>query len=153
MAKEALNGLMDANRGGVFFVPSHLEVKDVQAAAKKAGFAFFHIEGKAIARKEQLLNHAATAMHFPDYHGGNWDAFEECVTDLSWVEAEGCVLYYDHFDPLQASHPEQLETFVEIMKDAVRELKADGRVMITLLSGTKAPKGVARLAKSPSPDD
>ena len=99
-----------------------------------------------------MLNHAATAMHFPDYHGGNWDAFEECVTDLSWVEAEGCVLYYDHCDPLQAAHPEQLETFVEIMKDAVRELKADGRAMITLLAGSKAPKGVAKLAKSPTPD-
>ena len=148
MAIEALNDLMEATRGGVFFMPQHLAVKDVQAAAKKAGFAFFHIEGKAISRKEQLLNHAATAMHFPDYHGGNWDAFEECVTDLSWVEAEGCVLYYDHFDSLQANHPEQLETFVEIMKDAVRELKADGRTMITLLSGAKVPKGAAKLAKS-----
>jgi RNAse (barnase) inhibitor barstar len=148
MAIQALDELMEANRGGVFFVPQHLAVKDVQSAAKKSGFAFFHIEGKAISRKEQLLNHAATAMHFPDYDGGNWDAFEESVTDLSWVEAEGCVLYYDHFDPLQASHPEQLETFIEIMKDAVRELKADGRVMITLLSGSKPPKGVAKLAKS-----
>lgn len=152
MAIEALVNLMEANRGGVFFLPQHLAVKDVQAAAKKAGFAFFHIEGKSIARKEQLLNHAATAMHFPDYHGGNWDAFEECVTDMSWVEAEGCVLYYDHIDPLQAAHPEQVETFVEIMKDAVRELKADGRTMVTLLSGNKAPKGVAKLAKSPTPD-
>jgi RNAse (barnase) inhibitor barstar len=148
MAIQALEELMEANRGGVFFVPQHLAVKEVQAAAKKAGFAFFHIEGKSISRKEQLLNHAATAMHFPDYDGGNWDAFEECVTDLSWVEAEGCILYYDHFDPLQANHPEQLETFIEIMKDAVRELKSDGRVMVTLLSGAKPPKGVAKLAKS-----
>jgi len=148
MATEALRDLIEAERGGVFFAPQHLSVKDVQSAAKQAGFAFFHIEGKAISRKEQLLNHAATAMHFPDYDGGNWDAFEECVTDLSWVEAEGCVLYYDHFDALQANHPEQLETFVEIMKDAVRELKADGRTMIALLSGARAPKGVAKLAKS-----
>jgi len=147
MSIEALTDLMDANRGGVFFVAQHPAVSEVKAAAKAAGFAFFHIEGKAISRKEQLLNHAATAMHFPDYHGGNWDAFEECVTDLSWVEAEGFLLYYDHIDTLQASHPEQLETFVEIMKDAVRELKADGRTMLALLSGSRAPKGVSKLAR------
>jgi RNAse (barnase) inhibitor barstar len=148
MALEALHTLIEDERGGVFYLPTAFAVKDVQAAAKKGGFAFFHIEGKAIARKEQLLNHAATAMHFPDYHGGNWDAFEECVTDLSWVEADGYVLYYDHTDALQEAHPEQLETFVEVVKDAVRELKGDGRTLIALLSGSHAPKGVARLPKA-----
>ena len=49
-------------------------------------------------RKEQLLNHVATALHFPKDFGHNWDALEECLTDIEWVDADGYVIYYDHID-------------------------------------------------------
>ena len=145
MALEALRDLLDDETGGVFFLPRHEAPRDVQAVAKRAGFAYFHIEGKNIARKEQLLNHVATALRFPDYFGGNWDALEECLADMEWVDAPGYVIYYDHIDPLLEAHPDQFATFVEICRDAVGSWKEDGTAMVILLSGTKAPKGVAKL--------
>jgi len=145
MALAALESLLEADKGGVWFLPSHVEPKSVQAAAKRAGFAFFHIEGKNITRKEQLLNHAATAMHFPKSFGHNWDALEECLTDLEWVDAEGYVIYYDHIDGLLEAHPDQFETLVEILRDAVASWKEDGTPLVVLLSGQKAPKGVSKL--------
>ncbi|HET7402599.1 MAG TPA: barstar family protein, partial [Usitatibacter sp.] len=74
MAHEAIDSLLESARGGVWFLPKPVEPRAVQAAAKRAGFAYFHVDGKNISRKEQLLNHVATALHFPNDFGHNWDA-------------------------------------------------------------------------------
>jgi len=145
MSLEALESLMQDGRGGVFFVPGNPDVKSIRKAAVAAGFAFFHIDGKNIARKEQLLTAAALSMHFPSTFGKNWDALEECLTDLEWVDGDGYVIYYDHIDGLLAAHPDQFETLVEILRDAVASWKEDGEAMVALLSGAKPPKGVSKL--------
>ena len=145
MALEALDKVLEENRGGVWFLADHADVKAVSSCAKRHEFAFFHIEGKNITRKEQLLNHAATALRFPADFGHNWDALEECLTDLEWVDADGYVIYYDHIDGLLSAHPDQFETLVEILCDAVASWKADDTAMVVLLSGAKPPKGVSKL--------
>ncbi len=145
MSLNALGTILEENRGGVWFLPAWKEPRELQKLAKGAGFAFFHIDGKNIARKEQLMNAAATAMHFPKDFGRNWDALEECLTDLEWVEADGYLIYYDHIDGLLETHPDQFETLVEILRDAVSSWKDDGEPMVVLLSGAKPPKGVSKL--------
>src|SRR6188768_449424 len=145
MPLDALENLLEENHGGVWYLPNHADVKAVQACAKRHGFAFFHIEGKNISRKEQLLNHAATALRLPEDFGHNWDALEECLTDMEWVDADGYLIYYDHIDTLMSAHPDQFETFIEIVRDAVASWKEDGTAMVVLLSGSKAPKGVPKL--------
>lgn len=145
MPHHAIDSALEARKGGVWFLPEHLEHKALQAAAKKAGYQFFHIDGKNITRKEQLLNHVATALHFPKSFGHNWDALEECLNDLEGNDAEGYVIYYDHIDGLMNAHPDQFETLVEILRDAVATWKEDGTPMVVLLSGAKAPKGVGKL--------
>ena len=77
MSSSALESILEQNRGGVWFLPAHKEPRALQKLAKEAGYAFFHIEGKAIGRKEQLLNHMATAMRFPKEFGHNWDEQSE----------------------------------------------------------------------------
>lgn len=145
MPIQALQSLLEQTDAGVWFLPSHVEPKKIQAMARRRGFAYFHIEGKNIGRKEQLLNHVATALHFPGDFGHNWDALEECLTDLEWIDANGYVIYYDHIDGLLQAHPDQFETLVEILRDAVASWKEDGTPMVVLLSGTKPPKAVASL--------
>lgn len=152
MPLATLETLLEQDRGGVWFVPDHLDPKQVQAAAKRAGFASFHIEGRHIEKKEQLLNHVANALHFPEHFGQNWDALEECLTDLEWVDADGYVVYYDHIDPLLTAHPDHFGTLVEILRDAVASWKEDGTAMIVLLSGSKAPKGIPKLKDGAAAD-
>ena len=79
------------------------------------------------------------------------EGLEECLTDLEWVDGDGYLIYYDHIDPLLQAHPDQFETLVEILRDAVASWKEDGTAMVVLLSGAKAPKGVGKL--SPRDDD
>ena len=57
-----LEALLEARKGGLWFLPNHLETRAVQSAAKKADCTFFHIDGKSITRREQLLNAVATAL-------------------------------------------------------------------------------------------
>ena len=153
MPQQAIESMLEENRGGVFFLPQHADPKAVQKAAKAAGFAFFHVEGRNIGRKEQLLNAMASALHLPKEFGHNWDALEDYLTDMEWVDADGYLIYYDHIDGLLEAHPDQFETLVEILRDAVASWKDDGTAMVVLLSGGKAPKGVSRLkAKGGSED-
>jgi RNAse (barnase) inhibitor barstar len=151
MPLELLADLLEENRGGVWYLPEPVDAKGVQALAKRNSFAYFHIDGKNIARKEQLLNHVATALHFPKDFGHNWDALEECLTDMDWVDAEGYLIYYEHIEGLQATG-DQFDTFVEILRDAVQSWKEDDTAMIVLLAGGKAPKGVKRLKREAEAD-
>jgi RNAse (barnase) inhibitor barstar len=143
----AIASLLEAGKGGVWFVPGTSDAKAAKSAARKAGFAFFHVEGRNIERKEQLLNALATAMRFPQSFGNNWDALEESLIDLE-TDGDGFLVCYDHIDGLLDAHPDQFETFIEILGDAVESWKEDGTPMIVLLCGARAPKGVARLKAS-----
>ena len=145
MSLSALEAILERGKGGIWFLPAHMDPAAVRKAAKEAGFAFFHIDGKTIARTEQLLNHMATTMGFPKEFGHNWDALEDHLTDLDWVDGDGYLIYYDHIDALLTAHPDQFETLVEILRDAVSSWKEDGTAMVVLLSGAKAPKGVAKV--------
>lgn len=151
MPLETLAELLEENRGGVWYLPEPVDAKGVQRLATRNGFAYFHIDGTNIARKEQLLNHLATAMHFPKDFGHNWDALEECLTDMDWVDADGYLIYYEHIEVLQAAG-DQFDTFVEILRDAVQSWKEDDTAMIVLLAGGKTPKGVKRLKREEAAD-
>ena len=39
------------------------------------------VDGESIRDREDLMTALATAMHFPDYFGRNWDAVDECLRD------------------------------------------------------------------------
>lgn len=39
----------------------------------------------------------ARALEFPDWFGGNWDALEDCLGDLSWRESARTVLAMKNF--------------------------------------------------------
>lgn len=46
------------------------------------------IRGRKCSNYEALHNEVAAALQFPDYYGENWDAMDECITDLSWMPAD-----------------------------------------------------------------
>jgi hypothetical protein len=43
------------------------------------------VDGAQAADEPGLLAAVARALDFPDYFGGNWDALDECLADLSWL--------------------------------------------------------------------
>jgi len=150
MSTDALKQIFDNGKpSGVHWLKQHAPVPEVAKLAKSKGMAFFHIEGKNIQKKEQFLNHVSMAMHFPDYFDHNWDAFEECITDLDWVDADGYVIYFDHTDGFANHHESQLETVIELFDDAVAYWKGEGNAMLVLLSSdTPRPEKKQRESKA-----
>ena len=80
---------LDAAKSGVYRVAN----ADVpREAAREAGLALFEVPLDGLEDKNALLRQFATVLAFPEWFGGNWDALEDCLADLSWCKAGGYVL-------------------------------------------------------------
>lgn len=87
-----LQRLSDASRSGVYRAPRADEILDaVQGSALRV--ARIGLEGAT--GKAALMERIAQALGFPQWFGGNWDALEDCLTDLSWLDAGGQVLVFE----------------------------------------------------------
>jgi hypothetical protein len=74
-------------------------------------------------------------MHFPSYFGRNWDAFEECLNDLSWVPAKGYLLIFDQAERFARAQPEEFATALDILRDGIKSWQAQSTPMIVILRG------------------
>ena len=61
--------------------------------------------------KTALLEFLKKALHFPDYFGGNWDALNDCLTDVAEGGEKFVLVHHDL--PLE-SEPEEQRTYLEI---------------------------------------
>ena len=76
--------LRDPSRAGVYRVTGPNEVVD---AAQGSALALARVD-----LRQPVFDAFARALAFPDWFGRNWDALEDCLTDLSWRDAAGYVL-------------------------------------------------------------
>ncbi len=74
------------------------------------------VRGNKMRCLSDLYNELSSALQFPYYFGENWDALDECLTDLEWLHASGYVLAILHArDLLAAEDAIQLETFLHVL--------------------------------------
>ncbi len=71
-----------------------------------------------IVRKRDLLTVLAHGLEFPKYFGWNWDAFEECLRDLSWIEESQRIILLHEGLPFQPDWANRA-TYMSILFDAV----------------------------------
>jgi RNAse (barnase) inhibitor barstar len=50
------------------------------------------IRGEKSKSLDDFFNEIAASLQFPYYFGENWAAFEECITDLEWLEGDAYLL-------------------------------------------------------------
>jgi len=80
-----LERLQDASRSGVFRVSSSETIEQV---VRGSGLDLARI----VLTEKNIFESFSEALQFPEWFGGNWDALEDCLGDLSWREAKGHVL-------------------------------------------------------------
>lgn len=80
-----------------------------------------------IGSKTALLGALASAGSFPEYFGGNWDALEDCLRDLSWISKKEVVIVHNDL-PLQGTPAEcciYLEILQTVLDDWAQVVKPD----------------------------
>lgn len=95
------------------------------------------IEGKRLIGREAMFGALAEALRFPDYFGANWDALEECLADLSWLEGP-VALVIDAAGEPERRAPEEWGLLIDILAEAARVWEADGRAFSVFLAGGHA---------------
>lgn len=83
------------------------------------------IDGMEIRTKEQLLTTMKDALSFPDFFGMNWDALDDLLHDLSWLEdVESVEIVFTNSDQiLSADTYNNKAVFQRIMDSAVEYWK------------------------------
>ena len=79
--------------------------------------------------KEGLLKKLAEALGFPKWFGGNWDALEDCLSDLSWRDAPGWVLIFRDFGALPR---DERGVLVEVLASAAQFWAERGKLFFAV---------------------
>ncbi len=85
---------------GVFRVPTAIDDGPLLQFVRDRGLRLYRLDLAGVADKSTLLAHFARTLRFPEHFGANWDALEDCLTDLAWDSAQGYVLLLEHADAL-----------------------------------------------------
>lgn len=81
------------------------------------------IRGKRCKEQQSLLQEWASALQFPYYFGHNWSAFDECISDLSWLPGKEYVIFITNFEKVLLKNPSDLSIFLSLLKDAAQGWK------------------------------
>ena len=79
-----LQRLSDPKRSGVYRAS---RTDDIVEATRGSPLDVARIDASG-----EPIRAIAAALAFPDWFGGNWDALEDSLSDLSWRKAKGHVL-------------------------------------------------------------
>jgi RNAse (barnase) inhibitor barstar len=90
----------------------------IEQAATAAGLTVIRIDLKRLTSKAGLLGRAARALKFPEWFGKNWDALNDCLTDLSWLEGSGWVIIFENSQIFAGRKPQVFHSAVEVFQAA-----------------------------------
>ncbi len=119
------------------------DAREFAVEAGAAGLRVYRVDIGHAHNKQDFLALVAKAMQFPDWFGGNWDAFADCLKDLSWTDsgaegagaAAGWVVILDKSKHYCAGHRHDFEEAIGAMAAAAEFWRGHGRPLWTLIGG------------------
>ena len=118
---------------GIYRLITRQPAASILTAITDLGWYAGYIDGSLVNDKMTFLQAAGTAFGFPNYYGRNWDAFEEMINDLYWVQASGYTLLYDSVYRFAAMQPEAWHTARSILQQATANWQREGVPFYVLL--------------------
>lgn len=130
-----LQRLQDPSRSGAYRTTGTDAILDA-VRGSKLSVVSISLKGD----KPAILRSIARALGFPQWFGGNWDALEDCLTDLSWREADGHVLLFD-----DASPSDDLGILVDVLASSAEFWAARGKSFFAVFVDPQRSLGLADL--------
>lgn len=119
-----LERLQDPVRSGVYRVTRGDAIDEVMRNAAQIDLK----DGDA-------LRAIAQALSFPDWFGGNWDALEDCLGDLSWRPGNGHVLVFRNW---QALSSDDLGALIDVLRSSAEYWSGRGKPFFAVLIDPQA---------------
>lgn len=112
-----LKRLSDPASGGVYRAAQE---SDIRAAL--FGSAHDLATVRLASGKAAMLAAIADSLEFPEWFGGNWDALEDCLSDLSWRRGAAHVILFS-----QAKPGDDLGILLDVLGAVAEFWRARGR--------------------------
>lgn len=108
--------LANSKRAGVY--QTSIDATEIVAAAKTVGLDVFKLDFGGARGKSGLLDRFAKALRFPAHFGKNWDALNDCLTDLEWLDGKGWVVIVANAQSFADKYQEDFTTAIDILTGA-----------------------------------
>jgi RNAse (barnase) inhibitor barstar len=91
-----------------------------------AGLTVRTARGRQMRTVERLFDEMAAALQFPYYFGENWNAFDECLSDMDWLPLTVgiVILVQDAAEVLSDAVDVELSVLARLIESARREYSA-----------------------------
>jgi hypothetical protein len=115
-----LQRLSDPKRSGVYRASGTPAIRDATQGSE--------LDVVYIDAGEKLLERIAKALDFPHWFGGNWDALEDSLGDLSWRKGVGHVLVFTAYPPR-----EELGILIDVLRSSAQDWAGRGKPFFAVL--------------------
>ena len=106
-----------ASHGGAFRISHAPDPEALQKSLDNMGMTLKMLSASRANDKEKFLKLMTTTFSLPDYFGDNWDAFYDCLTDLSLAE-HGELWLIDGMEGLARHAPDEFAAAISVFSDA-----------------------------------
>lgn len=90
------------------------------SASYNTGEVFFARIDPTIVSTDELLKSIYYLLWFPGYFGFNWNALEDCLTDLDWLSESKIVIVHDDIPKIDER---DLQIYLDILNSSVLDWK------------------------------
>jgi len=99
------------------------------------------VRGEKATDEARFFDELAAALQFPYYFGENWNAADECITDLYWLSGSSFLFIFDSAHYLLSESDRGFRILLDVLTDAhdrwhreTADFGADGRRPIAFQS-------------------
>lgn len=136
--------LKQAQIPGIYRFDSEASGEFLQNEAARSGWKLYVLDGAKISDKKSFLDKIARAMKFPEYFGKNWDALDDCLTDLEGTSVKGYILLFENPRRFMKSSPAEWAVAADVFKTAMG-FWSDQKIPFYVLLRGRIPSGIGTL--------
>ncbi len=117
----------------LYYTHDSIPLTQLRQLCQAHHFTLYYLDGEHIHNKAEFLENCAEVLNFPDYFGYNWDAFEDCLTDLSPSSDAPYLLFYAQPQNFVQNAPQDWQIALDILQDALNFLHNQGKVFYAMV--------------------